>query len=340
MRSRVRWSTVLIFALTAGLLWLFLKDIDPHTLWRSILGAHLGYILAAIGFTMLTYAIRAERWRVLLQPVGPTRFRTAFRTTVIGFAALFLLPARLGEVLRPYLLARQDGLKATSTFATVIVERLLDLVTVLLLFSAAIPLSGVQVGRDVKLAGLIAGAGALVALILLFILAGHPERLGRWVAVFVRWLPEGLAGKLAHFAQTFAEGLQVMRSPAHLGLAMVWSIPVWVCITIDIWLTTLAFDLTLPAVGAFLVMGYLTVGVSVPTPGGTGSFHYFYQLAMTSLFGADVTIAAAAAIVLHAVSFIPVTILGLVFMWQDGLTLSGLKDMRSAATQSGEGPRP
>ena len=66
---------------------------------------------------MQTYAIRALRWQVLLEPVGPTRFRTAFRTTIIGFAALFLLPARLGEVLRPYLLARQDGLKATSAFA-------------------------------------------------------------------------------------------------------------------------------------------------------------------------------------------------------------------------------
>jgi hypothetical protein len=79
------------------------------------------------------------------------------------------------------------------------------------------------------------------------------------------------------------------------------------------------------------------VGVSVPTPGGTGSFHYFYQVAMTTLFGADATVAAAAAIVLHAVSFVPVTILGLVYMWQDGLTLAGLKGMRPAAVESEEG---
>jgi uncharacterized protein (TIRG00374 family) len=340
LRSRVRWSTVLILALTAGFLWLFLKDIDLHETWRAILRAHPGYIAGAIVFTMVTYVFRAERWRVLLQPVGPTRFRTAFRTTIIGFAALFLLPARLGEVLRPYLLARQDGLKATSAFATVVVERLLDVVTVLVLFSVAIPFSGVAVGRDDKFVGLVAGGGALVALVALFILAGHPERLGRWVALLGRRLPASFAGKLAHLAQTFAEGLQVMRNPAHLGLAMLWSLPVWVCITLDIWLTTLAFDLTLPVVGAFLVMGYLTVGVSVPTPGGTGSFHYAYWLAMTRLFGADPSLAAAAAIVLHAVSFIPVTILGLVFMWQDGLTLSGLKDMRSAATEAGEGTRP
>jgi uncharacterized protein (TIRG00374 family) len=334
LRFRVRWSTAFILALTVGLLWLFLKDVDLKSMWRSILHAHPGYIVAAIVVTMQTYVFRAIRWRVLLEPVGPTRFRTAFRTTVIGFAALFLLPARLGEVLRPYLLARQDGLKATSTFATVIVERLLDVVTVLALFAVAIPFAGVEVGRDVKAAGLMAGGGAAVGLIALFVLAGHPERLGRWAGALGKRLPARFASALASLVQTFAEGLRVMRSPAHFGLAMVWSFPLWFCIALDIWLTTLAFDLTLSVVGSFLVMGYLTVGVSIPTPGGTGSFHYFYQLAMTSLFAANETVAAAAALVLHAVSFIPVTILGLVFMWQDGLTLAGLKNMRTAAREA------
>ncbi len=337
MRFRVRWSTAFILALTAGLLWLFLKDIDPGVMWRAMVDAHPGFIIAAIVVTMQTYVIRAIRWRVLLEPVGPTRFRTAFRTTIIGFAALFLLPARIGEVLRPYLLARQDGLKATSTFATVIIERLLDVVTVLALFAVGIPLAGVEVGREDRIAGLIAASGAAVALTALFLLAGHPERLGRWVGVLSRRLPERIALQLAHLAQTFAEGLRVMRNPAHLGLAMLWSLPLWGSIALDIWLTTLAFDLTLPVVGSFLVMGYLTVGVSVPTPGGTGSFHYAYQFAMTKLFAADATVAAAAAIVLHAVSFVPVTLLGLVFMWQDGLTLAGLRSMRSAAVGSREG---
>ncbi len=336
MRFRVRWSTLAILGLTAGLFWLFLKDIDPGAMWGAIVSANPLLVVAAIAATMVTYVFRAIRWRVLLEPVGPTRFRTAFRTTVIGFALLFLLPARIGEVLRPYLLARQDGLKATSTFATVIVERLLDVVAVLLFFAVAIPLAGVPVGREDKVAGLVAAVGAVVALAALFILAGHPERLGRWVAAISRRLPASLATKLASIAQTFAEGLQVMRNPAHLGLAMLWSLPLWGAIALDIWLTTLAFDLTLPIVGAFLVMGYLTIGVSMPTPGGAGGFHYFYQVAMTKLFGADATIAAAAAIVLHAVSFVPVTLLGLVFMWQDGLTFAGLKKMRPAAVEPGE----
>ena len=107
--------------------------------------------------------------------------------------------------------------------------------------------------------------------------------------------------------------------------------PLWVSIALGIWLTSLAFDLTFPFLGSFLVVGYLAVGVSLPTPGGAAGFTTSYLLALTQFFGADPEVAGAAAIVLHAVSFVPVTILGLVFMWQDGLTLGRLKGMSAEA---------
>ena len=85
--------------------------------------------------TLVSYLVRAERWQYLLEPLGPTRYATAFRATVIGFAATAVLPARAGEVIRPYLLARREGLSATAAFATIVVERVLDLVAVLLLLA-------------------------------------------------------------------------------------------------------------------------------------------------------------------------------------------------------------
>jgi uncharacterized membrane protein YbhN (UPF0104 family) len=125
-----------------------------------------------------------------------------------------------------------------------------------------------------------------------------------------------------------------MRTPGHLAVAALWSVALWLSIALGIWLTSHAFGLTLPFIGSFLVVGYLAVGVSAPTPGGAGGFHLFYQLAMTQFFAASDSVAAAAAIVLHAVSIVPVTILGLWFMWQDGLTLGGLKGMRAEARAS------
>jgi len=106
---------------------------------------------------------------------------------------------------------------------------------------------------------------------------------------------------------------------------------VWLSIGLGIWLTSHAFDLTLSFVGSFVVVGYLAVGVSLPTPGGAGGFHVMYKVALTSFFGADADAAAAAAVVLHAISFVPVSLFGLWFMWQDGLSLGRLRAMRAEA---------
>jgi uncharacterized protein (TIRG00374 family) len=335
--GRVPWHALFIAGLTLGLLWLFLRNIDPRQAWDALTHAHAGWITLAIVVALQTYVLRAWRWQVLLAPIGPARFRTVFRTTVIGFAASALLPGRVGEVLKPYLLARHEGLNVASTIATVIVERLLDLITVLLLFGLGILVAGVDVGAEVRAAGLVAGAGSLVGFVLLVVLAGHPERLGRWASYLGRWLPARFSDSLGHLVRTFAEGFKVMRSPSHLFWGCVWSVPLWLSIALGIWLTSLAFDLTLSFVASFLVMGYLTVGVSLPTPGGAGGFHYFYKAAMTQLFGAPESVAAAAAIVLHLVSFVPVTMLGLVYMWQDGLTLGGLRRLKQQASTESAG---
>jgi uncharacterized protein (TIRG00374 family) len=336
----MRAQALLVAALTVGLFWLTLRNIDLGELWRALTQAHPGWIAAAVAVTMLTFFIRAWRWQALLVPIGHAGFSTVFRATIIGFTASFLLPARIGEVLKPYLVARREGFNVAATFATVIVERLLDLLTVLLLFGLAIPLTGVDVGSGVRTAGVVAAAGGLVVTILLFVLAGHPERLGAITARLTARLPVRLARALSNFARTFAEGLGVMRSPWQLVIGFLWSLPLWFSIGLGIWFTSRAFGLTFPFIGSFLVTGYLSVGVAAPTPGAAGGFHLAYQMAVTNCFGAPASVAAAAAFVLHAVSFVPVTLLGLVYMWQDGLTLGSLKQMKAEAQSSQERPSP
>lgn len=338
--GRARWQGVFIGLLTVGLLWLSLRSSPLGEIWRALTEAHPWWIVLAVVVTMQTFLIRAWRWQALLVPIGHARFSVAFRATIIGFTASFLLPARIGEVLKPYLLARREGFNAAATFATVIVERLLDLLTVLLLFALAIPLTGVNVSPSIRTAGLVAAVAAVVATVVLFVLAGHPERLGRWAAYFTKPLPVRLARVLTNFVQTFAQGLAVMRSPWQLVIGFAWSFPLWASIALGVWFTSLAFDLTFPFIGSFLVTGYLSVGVAAPTPGAAGGFHYAYQMAVIQSFGAAAAPATAASFVLHAVSFVPVTLLGLLYMWQDGLTLGSLKELKAEAQSSQERPTP
>ena len=331
--GRVRWHTILVVVLTVGLLWLFFRNINLREAWVTMTHADVRYLVLALLSLVATYLVRTWRWQALLQPIGNAPFSTAFRCTVIGFAATAVLPARVGEVLRPYLLAKREGLKATSTFATVIVERLLDVCTVFLLFAVALPYAGAKVDSGIKWAGALAATAAVTALVILFVLAGHPERLRGWAEQVVGKLPGKAAGKVGHFVQTFVEGLKVMRSPAHFGVAVAWSIPVWLTIALGIWFTSQALGLTFSFLGSFLVMGALSVGVSAPTPGGAGGFHLMYKIAVTQFFGADPAVAGAAAIILHLISFGPVTIAGLLLMWHDGLTIASLKRMKDEAPQ-------
>ena len=335
MRSRLR--TVLILLLTLGLLGYFLRGADMREVWAETRRADPGDLLLALVATAVTYLLRAFRWQYLLAPIGPTHFVTAFRTTVIGFAANGLLP-RAGEVIRPYLLARRERLSATAAFATIILERLLDLVTVLLLFAAFVFLGAAGVGSDdpsqlaqVKFGGAVAAAGSLVAFVVLFVLAGHPERLGRVALNIEKVLPAALARAVARFVETFAQGLAVMRQPARLVASLALSFPLWISIAAGIWLTSRAFHITFPFSASFLVMAILTVGVAVPTPAAIGGFHAFFQFAVQTFFGAPHDRAVGAAIVLHAISFLPVTILGLIFMASEGLTLAGARRLAQGA---------
>jgi uncharacterized protein (TIRG00374 family) len=330
MRPRVR--TILIFLLTIGLLGFFLRKADPAEVWAETRRADPALLLYSVVVTALTYVVRAWRWQALLAPIGPTRFMVAFETTVIGFAANALIPGRVGEVLRPYLLARRERLNATSAFATIILERMLDLATVLLLFAAFVftVAPGVISGDPaqlavVKVGGGVAAALAVGGLAVLFALAGHPERLGRAAVRVERLLPVRLAGVLAGFVETFAQGLAVLRDPRRIVTALALSFPMWMSIAAGIWLASRAFHITFPYTGSFLVMTILVVGVAAPTPGGVGAFHAAYQFAVAEFFAAPADRAVGAAIVLHAVSFVPVTLLGLLFMAREGVTFGSAK---------------
>jgi len=329
LRNVIR--TVVVIALAIGLLAVFLRNADLSQVWASVTKARTDLLLLSLALTCGTFVVRAERWQYLLGPLGKTRFSTVFRATVIGFAASAVLPARAGEVIRPYLLARRERLSATAAFATIIVERILDLVAVLLLmavfliwFDPGMEARDSKAFQAVRFGGLMMAPVAVGTLAVMFFMAGHPERLHAWVLKAEAILPARIAAMIARFAQTFAEGFAVVRSPGRLAAAIAWSIVLWVAIASGIWAVSIAFGIAMPFTGAWLMLGPLVVGVAVPTPGGVGGFHEAYRFGATAFFGADNNSAVGAAIVLHAISVGPVIIAGLLFIVQDGLKLGGM----------------
>jgi uncharacterized protein (TIRG00374 family) len=332
MRSHLR--TLIVLALAAALLGLVLYNVDLRGVAHEIVHARLEWLTLALLTMFANLAIRAWRWQYLLEPLGATSFANAFRATAVGFAATSILPARAGEVIRPYFLARHERLSATAAFATVILERVLDMLTVLVLLAAYVFFFRPELATTnevafeaVKWAGGTAAVGAIAALVVFFVLAGDPARLGKTLFRLEQVLPSKFAGLLARVAEKFATGLGAVRRPGRLLVALILSVPLWLSIALGIWAVSVAFHLAVPFTGSFLVVALLVVGVAVPTPGAVGGFHAAYKFAATTFFGASDDAAVGAAIVLHALTIGPNLLLGLFFAAQAGLNIAGMKQL-------------
>jgi len=341
MRSWIR--TAVVTALALGLLALFLRNANLQEVWRVMRQAQLALVAAGVGLLFFGYACRTARWQVMLTPIGPTRFGVALRATIIGFAASFVLPARAGEVIRPWLLARREGLPVAAAFATILLERVLDLVTVLVLlglyfavFDPGLSTMDPAMYAAVRGGALLAAVAAAIGMGVMLACAADPARLSRLVAWSTGWLPARPRQLVTALSQSFAEGLASVRNPRQLALALVWSVPLWLAIAAQIWVVSLALGVVLPAAGSLLVTALLVVGVAVPTPGAVGGYHEAYRLSVTSFFAIDNDRAVAAAIVLHAVGFVPTLIAGAWMMAMEGLSLGSL----AAQTRATQETRP
>jgi hypothetical protein len=314
--------------LAVALLALFFRGIDWNALGQALRGARALPLAGLVLVTLAVYSIRAWRWGDLLAPLGRVGYADLFSATMVGFASGLLVP-RAGELLRPWLVSRRHPIPTSAGFATIILERLVDLITVLALFALylfVLPTPVAQVeGRLtdlIELGGAATGVGALALLAFLLALHANAERVvgaaQRLLARAPRWLAEPL-GRVLH---AFSEGLAVLRAPApHLAKIAAQSLVIWLLIALGFHLNHQAFGIDLPFHATFLLIAFLVVGVAIPTPGMVGGFHAFYLIALSQVFGVDKTTAAAAGIAAHALTNLPILVFGLALLGREGLSL-------------------
>ena len=332
-RSRVGLSILLAVLLLA----LFFRGVDWHAMGRALRAADPVYLAAVVLVTLATYAARSWRWGYLLAPLARVPFGHLFSATFVGFMSGLLIP-RAQEVVRPYLVARRHPISTSAAFASVVLERLVDAITVLLLFALylyVLPTPAAQTRGPLIAALKVAGAGAglfaLAVLAVLLLWHNHAERAMRIAERLVRPFPERFAKPASKAVHSFGEGLAVLKaSPGHLAAILGQSLVVWLFIAAGIHWNNRAFGLELPFHTAFLILAFLTVGVAIPTPGTVGGFHAFYRAALTEAYGVDNDVAAAAGIASHALGNLPVLVLGLVFLGREGLTVSKVANMSEA----------
>jgi glycosyltransferase 2 family protein len=327
----------------AALLALFFRGMDWRALGHALASARWLPLAGLVLVTVILYGVRAWRWGDLLAPLGRVRFADLFSATMVGFASGLLVP-RAGEILRPWLVSRRYPIATSAGFATIILERLVDLVTVLFLFALylfVLPAPAAQThGRLMellKLGGAATGAGALLVLAFLLALHSNAERVVGAIERLMTHAPRWVAEPVGRALRAFSGGLAVLRAPLpHLAGIGLQSLVIWLLIGLGFHLNHLAFGIDLPYRATFLLIAFLVVGVAIPTPGMVGGFHAFYLLALAEAFGVEREKAAAAGIAAHALTNLPILVFGLALLGREGLSLGRVAEVTRAGEETQE----
>jgi uncharacterized protein (TIRG00374 family) len=320
--------------LAAILLGLFVRNLDFAAVGAALRNAHGGWLLAAaVAGLVATPPIRSWRWGHLLKghPASVWNLNSA---TAIGFAASTLLPARAGEIVRPVALSRSAALPLAPCLVSIALERLIDLLSTIALFVVFVlgwapgTLTGDEASRFALLrrSAFLLGAGTVAGVALLTLFAARPDLARRLAAPVLRRFSAKLSGRLASVLDSLLSGLAALRTARDAAVVAALSALLWLVICFQIWATLKAFDLVLPFPVSFFVLTWAVLGLAIPTPGGVGGYHAAVAYALTGFYAVPTNTAAAFALASHAISFVPITILGLLFLVAGGFSLKNLAE--------------
>lgn len=332
------WRSAIGIALSAILLWWTLRDVSLATVWQELSHASAPLFLASTFCATIIFPLRARRWRTILEPVAPGQpFSALWRATAVGMMANNVLPARAGEIARAYALTRQTGVPFATSIASLAVDRLFDMVVLLMLavfafFDPAFPRGAEIAGQSI---GEIARGSVLFVFVLvagLYALAFFPAQLVRAFEIFARRISPALEERGKSVLIRFSDGLSVLRSPGRFAAVLGWTILHWLVNALAFWLGFKAVGIALPFSAALFLQTLIAVGVALPS--APGFFGFFEKLATVGLgiYGVAAAQATSWAIGFHILSFIPITVIGLWYFSRLGLHLSEIDSARETSS--------
>ncbi len=342
------WKAVVGIGLGIGLLVYSLRGVNALAVLDEIRRADPWLFLLSIVAVTAPMALRAWRWKALLEPVrAGTPFASRFRATMIGFMANNLLPARIGEFARAYAFSRMEPVPVVASFGTLVLERIFDgLIVVSFLFlSMALPgfpsLEAVGV-RDPAGAARVAIAVMVGLMLLLLALVLWPRRaVAVAEAAAGRVLPPSFRRPVVDALEAFLTGIGSLRDPALLARTLHASVWVWLVSGIGFWLAFRAFGIDVPFAAALFLQSLIALAVALPAaPGFFGLWEAAARVGLHDLYGIPLDKAIGFAIGFHMGGFLAVTVWGLYYAWRLGFSLHDVEESEAAVEAAVESTAP
>ncbi len=313
---------------------LFYK-IDFGSLVAAFNSADYRYILLAICFTFINFFLRAIRWRYLLITEKAIPLSSLFSATIIGYMANNLLPARLGEFVRAYTLAQREGLEAPRVFASLVIDRLFDGFTVLLLllvtlFTLQFPAGMEDAAGALKVGGMMMFLLYCGIVLFLYFLKRQTIQTLAAVGHILKPFPKSLSNRLIPLLGSFIGGIRLSLRGVHVAALLATSAGIWLFCMLPVDMTLRSFNIHLPLSASVFILIMLVFAVMVPaSPGFIGTYHYACYKGL-SVFGVPEATSVSIALVMHGTGFFPVIFAGLYYLSKNKISLNELQRAEKA----------
>ncbi|MEI6207150.1 MAG: lysylphosphatidylglycerol synthase transmembrane domain-containing protein [Desulfuromonadales bacterium] len=306
---------------------LLFRKIDFGQLVTALRSVDYLFVVLAVLFTFTSYFLRAVRWKYLLISEKNIPLSSLYPATIIGYMANNLLPARLGEFIRAYFLAKQEQLETPTVFASLVIDRLFDGFTVLVIL--LITLFTLKMPQGMEDAGLALRAGGAVTfliycgvLVFLFLLKRQTIRTLSFVGFMLKPFPPRFSERLIPMLGSFIAGIRMSSHSGHIAAVLLSSALIWTFSVLPVDMTLRSFGIDLPITASMFILVLLVFAVMVPaSPGFIGTYHYACFKGL-SVFGVPESKAVSIALIIHGTAFFPVIIAGFYYLWRSRISFT------------------
>lgn len=320
MRRTLQITSITL--LTLLFLGLFLWNSNLRDVWHIMEATSVVWFAGGLLINFGALIFRTMRWRVLLDIDRPPAFYPTFFATCTGYMLSTVLPIRAGDVARPALLSRRTNVGFATALGTVLTERILDLISIIVLFIfyCVRHWNDFHAGVAVIHGGAIGSATVLGALLILILgIFFFRDAFRRLHTRLGRIIPKRFREAWMNFFESFSRCLEIARHPAALVKVLLATSAIWFCLTAQFWFVLVAAHRPLPFDTSFFIGGVTTIGLAIPTPGGVGGFHKICQYVLTTFYRFDIDSSVAVAVLFHLVGTVPVVFTGIALFLHEGL---------------------
>lgn len=316
-------------SLSLACLVLLLRGVQWKVVEATLAETRLLLLALALGVELLTFWAIAARWRRLFLPhPAPTRGRL-FEILNIAQLVNALLPAKLGPLVRAYLAGHGESDRVAFALTTIVGEKVLEGVSLLMIALGLLPFTPLA---DWLRSTVWISAGLLFLLLgLMVLVASQRERVSMWTESWLARWP-----RLLRLARSILSALDVWHSGYAVLVLLSWSLFIWAVTVLLNQLLLWSLNIQVPPVASVLLLVVLQIGVRVPSsPGSIGVFHYLSVVTL-SLFGVDKSVALGYGVILHLVTYLPASILGIAYLAKGGYSLGRLRQAAQSANGRAE----